>query len=110
MSTLASALKLEVPVIVCLGTRTMSVEDVIALVPGAIIELDKRAELELDLMVNNRVIGAGTAVKIGENFGIRVTFIGGLKDRIEAMAQTQDTANAEESLDAMAEALLANQI
>lgn len=110
MSTLSAALKLEVPVIVCLGTRTLSVEAVIALVPGAIIELEKRADQELELMVNDRVIGAGTAVKIGENFGIRVSYIGGLKERIEAMSQAQNTAQAEESLDAMAEALLANQI
>ena len=46
---LAQILKLEVPIVVRLGERIMDVSDVLGLVPGAIIELPKNAESELDL-------------------------------------------------------------
>ena len=79
-------LKLTVPVIVRVGERTMSFYDVLALGPGAIVELNKSANSELKLRVNNQEIGAGMAVKVGENFGIRVEDIGDPRDRVEAMA------------------------
>ena len=79
-------LKLTVPVIVRVGERTMSFYDVLALGPGAIVELNKSANSELKLLVNNQEIGAGMAVKVGENFGIRVEDIGDPRDRVEAMA------------------------
>lgn len=82
---LDAILRLEVPIIVRLGERAMSLGDVVSLLPGAIIQLPKNAEAELDLMVNNKVVGCGTAMKVGENFGIRITFIGDVKARIEAM-------------------------
>jgi len=78
-------LKLEVPIIVQMGQREMAVSDVMSLVPGSIIELPKSADDELELMVNNRQIGTGRAVKVGENFGIKVTFVGDVKSRISAM-------------------------
>ena len=81
---LRTILTLEVPVIVRLGERQLPMRDVLALVPGAIIELDKRADHELELLVNNRVIGSGTAVKVGENFGLRVSRIGLAVERLDA--------------------------
>jgi flagellar motor switch protein FliN/FliY len=95
-SDLAAALRLEVPVIVRLGERTMAVADVVGLVPGAIIELPKNAEEELDLLVNNKQIGTGTAVKVGENFGIRITYIGDVRQRIAALggAEAEEPAGA----------------
>ncbi len=82
-------LQLEVPLIVQIAVRIMTVEEVTSLVPGAIIELPKPADEELELLVNNKPIGAGTAVKVGENYGLRVTYIGDLQDRIAAMATDQ---------------------
>lgn len=66
----------------------MAMSEVLSLVPGAIIELPKSSDEELDLLVNNKQIGVGTAVKVVENFGIRISFIGDLKQRIEAMGGT----------------------
>lgn len=77
--------KLEVPVLVVLGRRQMPVKDVVSLVTGAIVELPKNAEEDLELQVNNKVIGLGRAVKVGENFGIRLTFVGDLRGRLEAI-------------------------
>ena len=86
---LETILTLEVPVIVQIAERVMTVNEVTSMAPGAIIELPKSADDELELLVNNKPIGTGTAVKVGENYGLRVTYIGDLQDRIAAMATDQ---------------------
>lgn len=108
---LSTILKLEVPVVVRLGERNMCVHEVLALGPGAIIELVKTSEEELDLLVNNKQIGTGSAVKVGENFGLRISYIGDIRERIEAMGQKDGGEQAEEDVDveAMAAAILAGQ-
>lgn len=84
-SDVTAILRLEVPIIVRLAERTMKVSDILGLVPGAIIELTKSAEEELDVLVNNKCIGRGEAVKVGENFGVRISTIGDARDRIAAL-------------------------
>ena len=84
-SHIESILKLEVPVLVRIAQRMMTVDDVISMGPGAIIELAKSADDDLEILVNNKPIGTGTAVKVGENYGVRVTYIGDLEERITAM-------------------------
>lgn len=91
-SDLDTILKLEVPVIVVLGERTLPLHDVMGLAPGAIIELPKPADAELELRVNNKPVGIGRAVKVGENFGIRLSFVGRLKDRVLAMGSGADVS------------------
>ncbi len=82
---LATILKLTVPVIVQLGERHMSMDDVLSLAPGALLELNKPAEAELELLINNKSIGQGTAVKVGENFGIRVSSVDSPRQIVEAL-------------------------
>jgi flagellar motor switch protein FliN/FliY len=82
---LRAIFKLQVPVIVQIGRRFMPVGEVASIVPGAIIELPKAADEELELMVNNKQIGRGTAVKVGENFGIRISSLGSLGERVRAL-------------------------
>ncbi len=78
-------LEIEVPVIVRLGMRRMTVGEVMRLAAGAIIEFGKSAEEELDLLANNKIIGKGHAVKVGENFGIKITGIGTVKETIRKL-------------------------
>lgn len=78
-------LHLQVPVIVRLAERTLPLGGIVSLSTGAILEFEKAADGELDLMINNRCIGKGHAVKVGENFGLRVTAIGSVRDRIHAL-------------------------
>ena len=82
---LESILSFEVPVIVQLGERTMTLREVLGLVPGAIIEIPKLADDELDLMINNQRVGVGLAVKVGENFGLRITAVGSAEELAEAI-------------------------
>lgn len=78
-------LSIEVPVIVRLGQRRMPVAEVMRLAVGAIVEFGKSADDELELLVNNKLIGMGNAVKVGENFGIKITKIGPIKDTIKKL-------------------------
>lgn len=114
-SKLDSILKLEVPIIVRIGQKSLKMKDITDLSPGMIIELTKPADEELDLLVSNVPIGQGLAVKVGENFGISISFIGDVKARIEAMggepmiASTQEAAGEidEDEAAALAEQFLA---
>lgn len=83
---IARVLRVRVPVIVQLARRMMALEGVRDLSVGAIIEFEKSVEDSLDLMVNNRQIGSGQCVKVGENFGLRVTSIISKRKRLEAIA------------------------
>jgi len=109
MPNVETLLKLEVPVTVRLAERKMPLAEVVNLVQGAIIELPKNAEDELDLMIGNKQVGFGTAVKVGENFGLRITYIGDVRERLEALASGDDTPEGQ-SDDEIAEALLAGQL
>jgi flagellar motor switch protein FliN len=82
---LSRILHLQVPVIVRLASRRLSLQEVLRLASGAILEFSKRSEEPLELLINNKVIGVGQAVKVGENFGLRLTSIGGVRQKLDAM-------------------------
>jgi flagellar motor switch protein FliN len=94
---LDAILTLEVPVIVRIAVRTMSLEEILSMAPGAIIELPKGADEELEILVNNKPIGTGIAVKVGENYGVRVSYIGDISQRIKAIARAVTPAEAPEA-------------
>lgn len=116
-SDIGIILKLDVPIIVRIAERIVRVEDVVKWVPGTIIELQKSADDDLSILVNNVPIGQGTALKVGENFGVRVTFVGDLKDKIAALsgptviaeAGPPDVPASDEDTDALAQEMLAGQ-
>ncbi|MEM9881387.1 MAG: FliM/FliN family flagellar motor switch protein [Planctomycetota bacterium] len=78
-------LNLTVPVIVQIGSRKLPMGEILTLGPGAIIELPKSADEDLNLRVNNKTVGHGVAVKVGENFGIRIGDIHPARDRAAAV-------------------------
>jgi flagellar motor switch protein FliN/FliY len=80
-------MKLQVPIIVRLAEKVLPVGEITQLVPGAIIEFNKTVGENLDLMINNKLIGNGQAVKVGEKFGLKITQLGSLQEMIKAMGQ-----------------------
>lgn len=80
-------LRMRVPVLVNLAERDVSLHSVLRWTPGSIIEFDKPADSDLQLVIANKPIGSGHAVKVGENFGLRVTVIDDVTDRILAMGE-----------------------
>ena len=78
-------LRLQVPVIVKLAERKLLLAEVMRLGTGAIIEFAKSSDEPLQLLINNKVIGVGETVKVGENFGLRITQIGDIKQIIASL-------------------------
>lgn len=78
-------LGLSVPVAIVLAEREMPVETLLDLKVGSIIEFDVPFDSELTFVVANQAIGYGQAVKVGENFGIRVSELGTVRSRIAAL-------------------------
>jgi flagellar motor switch protein FliN/FliY len=58
-----------------LGQTRLSIEELLNLGPGSVIELDKVAGEPLDILVNQRLVARGEAVVVNDKFGIRITDI-----------------------------------
>ncbi|HWR56208.1 MAG TPA: flagellar motor switch phosphatase FliY [Negativicutes bacterium] len=58
-----------------LGRTRKLIREILDLVPGSVVELDKLAGEPVDVLVNGRLIAKGEVVVIDENFGVRVTDI-----------------------------------
>lgn len=80
-------LNLPVKVIVKLAEKKVELGQLSGLGPGAIVTFDKSCEDLLDLYVNNQLYCRGEAVKIGEKFGIKITEIGTMRERVSAVLQ-----------------------
>ena len=80
-------LGLTVPVSVTLAERDLTIESILDVKVGTIIEFDVPFDADLVLNAANHPIGTGQAVKVGENFGLRVTKLADVHGRIEAMGE-----------------------
>ena len=76
-AVLAILHELPMPVAIELGRTTMSVQEVLALGRGSVIQLDRLAGEPIDVFVGDRRFAEGEVVIIGEQFGIRITHIVG---------------------------------
>lgn len=59
-----------------IGRAEMSIEDVLKLRAGSLVELDKLAGEPVELFVNDRCIARGEVVVVDDSFGIRITELG----------------------------------
>lgn len=68
---------LDIPLTVTveLGRTKRSIQKILELSTGSIIELDKLAGEPVDILINNKKVAKGEVVVIDENFGVRVTDI-----------------------------------
>ncbi len=78
---------LDVPleVSVELGRTRMTVQDLLQLAPGSVVELDKVAGEALDILVNGRLVARGEAVVVNDKFGVRITDIVSPQERIQRL-------------------------
>ncbi|MCX6640539.1 MAG: flagellar motor switch protein FliN [bacterium] len=82
---LETLMDLELPVIIELGRTNMFIKDILELSPGAIIELNKLSGEPVDLFVNDKKFARGEVVVIDQNFGIRITDLVKVEDRIHSL-------------------------
>lgn len=76
-----SALRIEVPLIVSLARKKMSIEQVISIVPGMIIQFEKPCSSPMTVEVEDQPIAEGDIVKIGDKFGVRIKEILSARER-----------------------------
>ncbi len=65
-----------------LGRTRMTIQDLLGLGPGSVVELDKIAGEPLDILVNGRLVARGEAVVVNDKFGVRITDIVSPSERI----------------------------
>ena len=72
---LAMLLDLTLPVSIELGRTSMTVQEVLRLGRGSVVQLDRLAGEPIDIFVGDRRFAEGEVVVLGEHFGIRITRI-----------------------------------
>ena len=82
-------LDVTLPLVVELGRVRLSIQEILELGPGSIVELDKLAGEPADLYVNDVLLARGEVVVIEENFGIRITEIVSPEERVKGLREAR---------------------
>ncbi len=82
-------LDVTLPLVVELGRVRLSIQEILELGPGSIVELDKLAGEPADLYVNEVLLARGEVVVIEENFGIRITEIVSPEERLKGLKEAR---------------------
>lgn len=72
---LAILMDLALPVSIELGRTSMTVQEILRLGRGAVIQLERLAGEPIDIYVGDRRFAEGEVVVLGEQFGVRITRI-----------------------------------
>jgi len=78
-------LRIQLPVIAVLAEKRMKMAEVLKWSIGGIVQLDKSSDEPLDVLVNDRSIGRGEAVRVGEHFGLRLSEVGTPRDTLRKL-------------------------
>ena len=80
---------LDVPleISVVLGRTKKTIQEILDLGTGALIELDKLTEEPVEILVNGKKVALGEVVVIDENFGVRITDIINSVDRVKSLQE-----------------------
>ena len=80
-------LVLDIPVNVALrvGSTELSIRDLVRLVEGSVVALDREAETPMDVLVNGTLIAHGEIVVVDDRYGVRLTDVVSAAERIETL-------------------------
>jgi len=78
---------LDIPVSISMevGSTDINIRNLLQLNQGSVIELDRLAGEPLDVLVNGTLIAHGEVVVVNEKFGIRLTDVMSLSERIKKL-------------------------
>ncbi len=83
--TLDFILDVTLQVTVEVGRARMTIQDLLQLGQGSVVELEKLAGEPLDIFINGKQVARGEAVIVNEKFGVRLTDIISPEDRVESL-------------------------
>ncbi|HBR96115.1 MAG TPA: flagellar motor switch protein FliN [Gammaproteobacteria bacterium] len=66
-----------------LGRTRMSIQELLQLNSGSVVELQRMADEPMDVLVNGTLVAHGEAVVIGDKFGVRLTDVVSAKERVK---------------------------
>lgn len=72
-ASLDTLLDMTLPVSIEFGRTSMTVQEVLALGTGSVIQLERMVGEPIDIFVSDRKLAEGEVVVIGEHFGVRIT-------------------------------------
>lgn len=73
--SLDTLLDVSLPVAIEFGRTHMTVQEVLELGSGSVIQLDRMVGEPIDIFISDRKLAEGEVVVIGEHFGVRITRI-----------------------------------
>lgn len=65
-----------------LGRTQLTVQEILGLIPGSIVELDRAAGAPVDVLVNGTLIAHGEVVVVDEEFAVRISEVVGREGRV----------------------------
>ena len=80
-------LEVELDVTIELGRKKMSIQEVLQLGKGSVIELSKLAGEPVDIYVNQKQLAKGEVVVVDENFAIRITTLIEKSERLKSLSK-----------------------
>jgi flagellar motor switch protein FliN/FliY len=83
-------LDIPMPVAVELGRTSMTVQQLLRLRTGSVVELDKMAGEPVDLYVRDVRFARGEVVVVDNNFGLRVTEIVNPRNRLRDLKEAEN--------------------
>jgi flagellar motor switch protein FliN len=84
-SNLSFLLDAELEATIRFGNRQLLLRDILALIPGDVVELEQHINEPAQLIVSGRAIAKGEVVVVGGNFGLRITEVTSTSQRAEAI-------------------------
>ena len=82
-STLNLLMDVELPVSVSFGRTRVRVQEILKLITGSIIELDRSISEPVEVIVNNCVVARGEVVVVDGNYGVRINEVMSKKERLQ---------------------------
>jgi len=82
---MAVLMDVQLPVSIRFGETEMLLEDAVKLGVGSVIELNSAVDQPVDLIVNGRSVARGEVVTVDGFYGVRITEISNVSERIRSI-------------------------
>ena len=78
---------LDIPVVLSMeiGRTSISIEDLLQLARGSVVELDRMAGEPLDVLVNGTLVARGEVVVVNDKFGVRLSDVISPAERVGSL-------------------------
>jgi flagellar motor switch protein FliN/FliY len=82
---LSLLMDVELPVMLRFGSRQVTLQEVLELATGVVLELDREIQEPVELVLNQKVIARGEVVIVDGNYGLRVMEVASPQQRVSSL-------------------------